>query len=129
FRHFFNTYMTGKALGPVLAKSYGKDRKAFHLTADYTWGHSQYKSMKKFTEEQGWTTADNIFTPLGNKDYSQYLTAFINSDADVLVLNHYGHDAVNSLSQAARFGIRQREKNGKKIEIVVPLLSRLIASG
>ncbi|MDZ7749028.1 MAG: ABC transporter substrate-binding protein [Halofilum sp. (in: g-proteobacteria)] len=93
FRHFFNAYMTGKALAPVLAKDYGSDRRAFHLTADYTWGHTQYQSMKEFTEAEGWTTVNNIMTPLGSSDFSQFLTAALNSDADVLVLNHYGQDA------------------------------------
>ena len=129
FRHFFNAYMTGKALAPVLAKDYGADRRAFHLTADYTWGHSQYESMKQFTEAEGWTTVNNIMTPLGSSDFSQFLTAALNSDADVLVLNHYGGDMVNSLTQAVQFGMKEMEKNGKQMQIVVPLYSRLMAQG
>jgi branched-chain amino acid transport system substrate-binding protein len=129
FRHFFNAYMTGKALAPVLAKDYGTDRRAFHLTADYTWGHSQYESMKQFTEAEGWTTVNNIMTPLGSSDFSQFLTAALNSDADVLVLNHYGGDMVNSLTQAVQFGMKEMEKNGKQMQIVVPLYSRLMAQG
>ena len=129
FREFFNAYMSGQALGPILAQEYGKDRRAYHLTADYTWGHTQYESMKDSTERQGWTTVSNIMTPLGAQDYSQYLTAVLNSDADVLVLNHYGQDMVNSLTQAVRFGMRDREVNGKQMEVVVPLYSRLMASG
>lgn len=38
FRHFFNAYMSGQALAPVLEAAYGADRRAYHLTADYTWG-------------------------------------------------------------------------------------------
>ncbi len=129
FRHFFNAYMTGKALAPVLAKDYGSDRRAFHLTADYTWGHTQYNSMKEFTEAEGWTTVNNIMTPLGSSDFSQFLTAALNSDADVLVLNHYGQDMVNSLTQAVQFGMKEAEKNGKQMQIVVPLYSRLMAQG
>src|SRR5699024_530214 len=129
FRMFFDAQMTGQALGPVLAKEYGKDRKAFHLTADYNWGHSQLESMKEFTEKQGWTTERNIMTPLSTTDYSQYLTAVLNSDADVLVLNHYGQDAVYSLTQAVRFGLKKRQANGKQMQIVVPLLSQLVAEG
>lgn len=129
FRHFFNAYMSGKALGPVLAGAYGKDRRAFHLTADYTWGHSQYESMKQFTEESGWSTVNNILTPLGSTDYSQYLTAFLNSDADVLVLNHYGHDMVYSLTQAVQFGVRDMQRDGRDVQIVVPFYSRLNATG
>ena len=129
FRHFFNAYMTGKALAPVLASEYGSDRRAFHLTADYTWGHTQYNSMKEFTEAEGWTTVNNIMTPLGSSDFSQFLTAALNSDADVLVLNHYGQDMVNSLTQAVQFGMKEMEKNGKQMQIVVPLYSRLMAQG
>ena len=50
FRHFFNAYMSGAALAPVLAKTYGSDRRAYHLTADYTWGWTQQASMQAFTE-------------------------------------------------------------------------------
>lgn len=129
FRHFFNAYMSGQALGPILANAYGTDRRAFHLTADYTWGHTQLESMQQSTEAQGWTTVRNIMTPLGATDYSQYLTAVLNSDADVLILNHYGQDMVNSLTQAVRFGMRDRQVNGKQMEVVVPLYSRLMAQG
>ena len=129
FRHFFNAYMSGQALGPILGEEYGTDRRAFHLTADYTWGHTQLESIRNSTEAQGWSTERNIMTPLGLQDYSQYLTAFLNSDADVLILNHYGQDMVNSLTQAVRFGIKDMDRNGKQVQIVVPLYSRLMASG
>lgn len=129
FRHFFNAYQSGVALGPILAEEYGDDRRAFHLTADYTWGHTQLESMQQSTEAQGWTTVQNIMTPLGTTDYSQYLTPVMNSEADVLVLNHYGHDMVNSLTQAVQFGMRDREVDGRPFEVVVPLYSRLMAQG
>ncbi len=129
FRHFFNAEMTGIALAPIIAKEYGKDRRAFHLTADYSWGHTQHDAMKRATEAQGWTTVNNIMTPLKSTDFSQYLTAILNSDADVVVLNHYGKNMVNSLSQAVEFGMRELQKNGKTMEVVVPLFSRLMAQG
>jgi ABC-type branched-subunit amino acid transport system substrate-binding protein len=129
FRHFFNAYMSGIALGPILAEAYGKDRRAYHLTADYTWGHTQYSSIKNATEEQGWTTVNNIMTPLGAPDFSQFLTAALNSDADVVVLNHYGKDMINSLTQAVQFGMRDMQKNGNDMQVVVPLYSELMAKG
>ncbi|WP_306118834.1 MULTISPECIES: substrate-binding protein [unclassified Roseitalea] len=129
FRQFFNTHMTGLALGPVLAENYGTDRAAFHLTADYNWGHSMSGSIKDATEGEGWSTINRVSTPLGATDYSQFLTAFLNSDADVLVLNHYGNDMVNSVTQAVQFGVRDMQKNGRQVELVVPLYSRLMAQG
>lgn len=129
FRHFFNSYMTGAALGPVLANAYGTDRRAYHLTADYNWGWTTEESVQQFTEAEGWETVAAVKTPLGAGDFSQYLTPVLNSGADVLVLNHYGKDMVNSLTQAVQFGLRDREVNGKTFQIVVPLYSRLMAQG
>jgi ABC-type branched-subunit amino acid transport system substrate-binding protein len=129
FRHFFNTEMTGAALGPVLKNNFGSDRVAYHLTADYTWGWSQEGSIKKYTEQIGWKTQAAVRTPLGAGDFSQYITPVLNSGADVLVLNHYGKDMVNSLTQAVQFGLRDKQVNGKDFAIVVPLYSRLMAQG
>jgi len=129
FRHFFNAYMSGQALGPILAQEYGKDRKAYHLTADYTWGWTQEESIKNATENLGWETVSTVRTPLGAGDFSQYLTPVLNSGADVLILNHYGADMVNSLRQAVQFGMREKQVNGKDFQIVVPLYSELMAMG
>ncbi|VAW20838.1 Branched-chain amino acid ABC transporter, periplasmic substrate- binding protein [hydrothermal vent metagenome] len=129
FRHFFNTHMSGAALAPVLSDEYGNERKAYHLTADYNWGWSQEGSLIDSTEALGWETTAAVRTPLGAGDFSQYITPVLNSGADVLILNHYGRDMVNSLTQAVQFGLRDREQNGKNFEIVVPLFSRLMAQG
>ncbi len=129
FRHFFNAYMSGVAIAPVLAEQYGKDRAAYHLTADYTWGWTQEESIKNATEKLGWKTVAAVRTPLGAGDFSQYITPVLNSGADVLILNHYGKDMINSLTQAVQFGLRDKQANGKKFEIVVPLFSELMAQG
>ncbi len=129
FRHFFNAYMSGQALAPILAQEFGKERTVYHLTADYTWGWTQEESIKNATEKLGWKTAKAVRTPLGAGDFSQYITPVLNSGADVLILNHYGKDMVNSLRQAVQFGLRDKQVNGKNLEIVVPLYSRLMAQG
>ncbi len=129
FRHFFDAYMSGAALAPVLAKAYGTDRKAYHLTADYTWGWTQEESIAAATEAVGWTTVKKVRTPVGAGDFSSYITPVLNSGADVLVLNHYGRDMINSITQAVQFGLRDKMVNGKQFEIVVPLYSELMAEG
>ncbi|WP_029059210.1 substrate-binding protein [Stappia stellulata] len=129
FRHFFNGYMSAAALAPVLKNAYGTDRKAYHLTADYTWGWTQQESIASATEAMGWETVNNVLTPLAATDFSAYITPILQSDADVLVLNHYGGNMVNSLTNAVQFGLRDRQVNGKNFEIIVPLYSRLMAKG
>ncbi|KGB80944.1 MAG: branched-chain amino acid ABC transporter substrate-binding protein [Confluentimicrobium sp.] len=129
FRHFFNAYMSGAALAPVLAKRYGSDRRAYHLTADYTWGWTQEESIAAATEAFGWETVEKVRTPLAATDFSSYIAPVLNSGADVLILNHYGGNMVNSLTNAVQFGLRDKMVNGKQFEIVVPLYSELMAKG
>jgi len=130
FRHFFNTEMSGAALAPILKNSFGTDRKAYHITSDYTWGWSQVGSMKTYTEGMGWETVEEVLSPPNfTGDFASYIAPVLNSGADTLILNHYGKDMVNSLTAAVQFGLRDATANGKKFEIIVPLYSRLMASG
>ena len=129
FRHFFNGYMSSAALGPVLGAEYGNDRRAYHLTADYNWGYTTEEAVRQSTEAMGWETVNNVLTPLAATDFSSYITPVLNSGADVLILNHYGGNMVNSLTQAVQFGLRDKMVNGKQFEIVVPLYSELMAKG
>ncbi len=129
FRHFFNSYMSGAALAPVLAANYGTDRKAYHLTADYNWGYTTEEAVKSSTEALGWETVNAVKTPLTQTDFSSYIAPVLNSGADVLVLNHYGGNMVNSLTNAVQFGLREAQANGQNFEIIVPLYSRLMAKG
>ncbi len=129
FRHFFNSYMSGAALAPVLANAYGNDRKAYHLTADYNWGYTTEEAVRNSTEALGWETVAAVKTPLTQTDFSSYIAPVLQSGADVLVLNHYGGNMVNSLTNAVQFGLRDKMVNDKNFEIVVPLYSRLMARG
>jgi branched-chain amino acid transport system substrate-binding protein len=129
FRHFFNSYMSGAALAPVLAANYGTNRKAYHLTADYNWGYTTEEAVRSSTEAMGWETVNAVKTPLTQTDFSSYIAPVLNSGADVLVLNHYGGNMVNSLTNAVQFGLREAQANGQDFEIVVPLYSRLMAKG
>ena len=129
FRHFFNSYMIGAALAPVLADRYGSDRKVYHLTADYDWDYTTEEAVRNSTEALGWETVAAVKTPLLQTDFSSYVAPVLNSGADVLVLNQYGDNMVKSLTSAVEFGLRTAQANGKDFEIVVPLFSRLMAKG
>ncbi len=129
FRHFFNAYMSAAALAPILEKELGADRRAYHLTADYTWGWTQQESIAAATEAMGWETVNNVLTPLAATDFSSYIAPVLNSGADVLILNHYGGNMVNSLTNAIQFGMMEKVVNNKDFKIVVPLYSELMAAG
>ncbi len=121
FRAQPSAYMAAKALAPVLAKELGKDKKAAYLVPDYTYGHSVYDSMTKFTEAEGWKTATEQLAPLGTTDFSSYLLNIQNSGADVFVNVAFGADADASTKQAEQFGIMN------KMKYVVPNISQFQA--
>lgn len=84
FRQCFYGHTAAAAIGPVLLKAFGKNRKAAYLTPDYTYGHTVQKSMEDYLRKNAdWTTATNQVTPLGAADYSSYLLNVGNSGADV----------------------------------------------
>ena len=115
FRQNFYGETAANALGPVLLKAFGKNKKAAYMTPDYTYGHTVTKSMNDFlTKNGGWTMVTNQVSPLGAPDYSSYLTNIANSGAEFLINVNWGHDAVLSTQQAKQFGILP------KMKLVIP---------
>ncbi|MDD5324704.1 MAG: substrate-binding protein [Polaromonas sp.] len=106
FRQGFFGEMAANAIGPVLVKNFGKNRKAAFMTPDYTYGHTTTKSVADYLiKEAGWTMVTNQVSPLGTQDFSQYLTNIANSGADFLINVNWGRDAVLSSQQAKQFGL------------------------
>jgi branched-chain amino acid transport system substrate-binding protein len=115
FRQNFYGETAANAIGPVLVKQFGKNRKAAFMTPDYTYGHTVTKSVNDYlTNNAGWTMVTNQVSPLGTQDFSQYLTNIANSGAEFLINVNWGRDAVLSIQQAKQFGILP------KMTLVVP---------
>lgn len=115
FRQGFYGEMAANALGPVLVKNFGKNRKAAFMTPDYTYGHTTTESMRDYLVNQaGWTMVTNQVSPLGTQDFSQYLTNIANSGAEFLINVNWGRDAVLSSQQAKQFGLLP------KMTLVIP---------
>ncbi|MBS0445885.1 MAG: substrate-binding protein [Proteobacteria bacterium] len=121
FRSQPSTYMAAKALAPVLAEKLGKGRKVAYLVPDYTFGHTQFAAMVRFTEPLGWTVASKQVCPVGTTDYSTYLLNIANSGADVFVNCTVGNDCSLSVKQARSFGVT------KNTALVVPTLQPFLA--
>ncbi len=67
FRQCFYGETAANAIGPVLLKNFGKDKKAAFMTPDYTYGHTVTKSVNDYLSSQGgWTMVTNQISPLGN---------------------------------------------------------------
>jgi ABC-type branched-subunit amino acid transport system substrate-binding protein len=115
FRQNFYGETAANAIGPVLVKAFGKNRKAAFMTPDYTYGHTVTKSVNDYlTEHAGWKMVTNQVSPLGTQDFSQYLTNIANSGGEFLINVNWGRDAVLSIQQAKQFGLLP------KMTLVVP---------
>jgi ABC-type branched-subunit amino acid transport system substrate-binding protein len=109
FRQDFYGETAANAIGPVLVKVFGKNRRAAFMTPDYTYGHTVTKSVSDYLiKNGGWQMVTNQVSPLGAPDYSSYLTNIANTNAEFLVNVNWGHDAVLSTQQAKQFGILPR---------------------
>ena len=126
FRQCFYGQTAAAAIGPVIVKAFGKDKKAAYMTPDYTYGHTVTKSMQDYLATAGWTTATNQVSPLGAPDFSSYLLNVANSGADVLINVNWGHDAVLSIQQAKQFGIFDKMK--LVVPYQVPFLAREVGN-
>src|SRR5579883_2418792 len=122
FRQCFYGQTAAAAIGPVIVKNLGKNKKAAYLTPDYTYGHTVQHSVEDYLNKNaGWTTVTNQVAPLGSPDYSSYLLNVANSGADALLNINWGHDAVLSIQQAKQFGILD------KMKLVVPYQTPFLA--
>jgi ABC-type branched-subunit amino acid transport system substrate-binding protein len=122
FRQCFYGETAANAIGPVLVKAYGKNKKAAFMTPDYTYGHTVTKSVNDYLSKNGgWTMVTNQVSPLGTSDFSQYLTNIANSGAEVIVNVNWGRDAVLSIQQARQFGLTP------KMQMVIPYQIPFIA--
>jgi ABC-type branched-subunit amino acid transport system substrate-binding protein len=128
FRQCFYGQTAAAAIGPIVVKTFGKNKKAAYLTPDYTYGHTVTKSMSFYLNKKaGCPTATAQVAPLGAPDYSSYLLNVANSGADVLLNVNWGHDAVLSTQQAQRFGIFDKMK--LVIPYQTPFLAREVGGG
>lgn len=122
FRRYNDAYMSAQSLAKTLVSKYGTG-KWFHITADYSWGHSVHDNLAAVVNPKGAKEIANVQLKLGTKDFSSALSQAQAAKPDVLVITEFGADMVNCLNQAAQFGLT---KNAK---ILVPLVDEYMAKG
>ena len=108
FRQNFYGETAANAIGPVLVKEYGKNKKAAYMTPDYTYGHTVTKSVKDYDQEWRLDHVTNQVSPLGAQDFSHILPTSPTPAPTFIVNVNWGHDAVLSIQQAKQFGVTPR---------------------
>jgi branched-chain amino acid transport system substrate-binding protein len=79
----------------------------FFLTADYAFGHALERDTSAVILETGGQVLGSVRHPFPGQDFSSFLLQAQASGAKVIGLANAGGDTVNSIMQAAEFGITQ----------------------
>ncbi|WP_375775272.1 ABC transporter substrate-binding protein [Bradyrhizobium sp. ma5] len=103
FHFTYSTYAEASAVTKAMLKK-GADT-WFFLTADYAFGHALERDASSFITTAGSKVVGSVRHPLGASDLSSFLLQAQKSKAKVIALANAGGDTVNSLKQAAEFGI------------------------
>ncbi len=106
----YDTYAIAHSTGQALV-SQGLDSWYF-VTADYAFGHSLEKDTGEVVTANGGKIVGSTKLPVGTMDFASALLTAQGSRAKVVALANAGGDTINSVKQAAQFGIVQ---GGQKI--------------
>ena len=82
-------------------------KKWFTITADYSWGYSMLDVMVPTLRASGAKHIGNIYTPLGEREFSTYLTSAMATKPDVISVVNFGEDQMNAIKQAHEFGAKK----------------------
>jgi len=99
----YDTYALAHGTGGALVKQGGDSW--FFLTADYAFGHALENDTSAVVKAAGGKVFGAVNVPLNNADFSSFLLQAQASKAKVIGLANAGGDTINSIKQAAEFGI------------------------
>jgi branched-chain amino acid transport system substrate-binding protein len=120
----YDTWMLAHSTGGALVKAGGTSW--FFLTADYAFGHALERDTSAFVKAAGGKVLGSVRHPLATTDFSSYLVQAQTSGAKVIGLCNAGNDTVNSIKQAAEFGITS---TGVKLAGMLVFISDIHALG
>jgi branched-chain amino acid transport system substrate-binding protein len=101
--------MLSNGTGKALVKTGGDTW--FFLTADYAFGHALERDTEAVVTAAGGKVLGKVRHPFPGQDFSSFLLQAQASKAKVIGLANAGGDTINSIKQAAEFGINKGGQN------------------
>ena len=106
----YDTVALANGTGSAVVKAGGKTW--YFLTADYAFGHALERDVTAVVVANGGSVIGHALHPINTSDFSAFLVQAQASKAQVIGLANAGGDTINSIKQAAEFGI---VKGGQKL--------------
>ena len=105
----YDTYMLARSTGGAMVAAGGDSW--YFVTADYVFGQQLQRDTTGFVTGAGGKVLGASLYPFpGTADFSSFLISAQSSGAKVLGLANAGSDTVNSIKQAAEFGLTRKMK-------------------
>lgn len=120
----FDSYALANVATKALIKQGGDTW--FFLAGDNAGSLAQEQDATKFIKASGGKVLGSVRHPLNTSDFSSFLLQAQASKAKVIGLANAGADTVNTIKQAAEFGITQ---NGQKLASLLMLISDIHSMG
>jgi branched-chain amino acid transport system substrate-binding protein len=105
----YDTWMLANGTGSAIVKQGGDSW--FFLTSDYAFGHALERDTEAVVLKNGGKVLGKVRHPLNTADFSSFLLQAQASKAKIIGLANAGGDTINSIKQAAEFGIVQGGQN------------------
>jgi branched-chain amino acid transport system substrate-binding protein len=99
----YDTVALANGTGAAVVKAGGDTW--FFITADYAFGHALERDTTAVVLANGGKVLGSVNVPLNTADFSSYLLQAQGSKAKVIGLANAGGDTINSIKQAAEFGV------------------------
>jgi branched-chain amino acid transport system substrate-binding protein len=120
----YDTWMLANGTGKAIVKTGGDTW--FFLTSDYAFGHALERDTAAVVEKNGGKVLGKVRHPINTADFSSFLLQAQSSKAKVIGLANAGGDTINSIKQAAEFGI---VKGGQSLAGLLVFASDINALG
>ena len=98
----------------------------FYVTADYAFGHDLEKQSMDAVTRAGGKVLGSVRHPLGTTDFSSVLLQAQSSRASIVALSNSQADFINSMKQAAEFGLARR---GQRVVGLAVYVSDIVSLG
>jgi len=121
----YDTWALANGTGKAIVKTGGDTW--FFITADYAFGHALERDTEAVVNANGGKVLGKVRTPFpGTTDFSSFLLQAQASKAKIIGLANAGGDTINSIKQAAEFGI---VKGGQNLAGLLVFLTDIHALG
>ena len=120
----YDTYGNAQTVGKAIVKNGGDSW--FFITADYLFGHSIERDVGEVVNKAGGKVLGSARHPLNSADFSSYILQAQASKAKVIGMANGGGDTINTIKQAAEFGV---VAGGQKLAGIVMFISDIHSLG